>query len=226
MAEGAATDVSGQLPPTLPIFPLPGVLLLPGGRLPLNIFEPRYLAMTRDAMATHRMIGMVQPLNPDHKEWDPAVYQSGCAGRVTSFNEQQDGRYHIVLTGLSRFRIAQELTVTTLYRQVVADWQPYRVDMDGDSVDAFNRGALLAELRAYLEIHGITAEWKTIEQAPTAALINSLSMICPFAPSEKQALLEARDTCERGNVMTALIKMAVLSRRTAGNDDKPNKPLH
>lgn len=221
-----AAGAEGQLPPTLPIFPLTGVLLLPGGRLPLNIFEPRYLAMTRDAMATHRMIGMIQPTRPENREMAPPVYPMGCAGRITSFSETDDGRYLIVLTGVSRFRIAEELTVTTQYRQVIADWEPFRADVNGDDPAQVDRHRLLRVLRDYLDSQQIPAEWRAIERAPSDALVSSLAMVCPFSPSEKQALLEAPDLAERSRVMTALMEMAVLNRRAAGITDLPKGPLH
>jgi len=223
---GSTAEQSGQLPPSLAIFPLPGVLLLPGGRLPLNIFEPRYLAMTRDAIASHGMIGMVQPADPRTRDWAPAVYPVACAGRITSFSETDDGRYQIVLTGVSRFRIAEELSVTTPYRQVTADWDAYRADVEGGAGGAVNRQALLQGLRDFLELHKIPAEWQAIERAPDEALVNTLAMICPFAPSEKQALLEAADLAKRADLMTALIEMAVLNRRNAGGQDPDRRPLH
>jgi Lon protease-like protein len=226
VSQAAFAEGSGQLPPTLPIFPLTGVLLLPGGRLPLNIFEPRYLAMTRDAMASHGMIGMIQPQRPEAREVAPSVYPLGCAGRITSFSETDDGRYLIVLTGVSRFRIASELQVTTPYRQVIADWEPFRADVQGDDAAQVDRERLMTVLRAYLDQHGIPAEWRAIERAPSDALVSSLAMVCPFSPSEKQALLEAPHLGERSRVMIALMEMAVLNRRAAGITDMPRGPLH
>jgi Lon protease-like protein len=210
VAEGLSFD---QLPRALPIFPLAGVLLLPGGKLPLNIFEPRYLAMTRDAMAGSRMIGMVQPLDPKSRAKAPEIYLTGCAGKITSFSETDDGRFQITLTGICRFAVVEELGVTTAYRQVLASFARYRDDLSGGAdPDAVQRQRLLPALKAYLEFASIPADWKAIERAPNDALVNSLAMVCPFEPSEKQALLEAHDLAERSRVMTALIEMALLQR--------------
>ena len=209
-----------QLPRTLPIFPLAGVLLLPGGKLPLNIFEPRYLAMTRDAMGGHRIIGMLQPLNPANRQAKPEIYQIGCAGRITSFKETDDGRFLINLTGLCRFNIVEELTVTTPYRQVLASYARYRSDLQENDPEAVDRDRLLPALRAYLAQRQIPADWRAIEKAPNDALINSLAMICPFAASEKQALLEASDIGERARVMTALIEMALLQQAGGGAEPR------
>jgi Lon protease-like protein len=210
MAGGLSFD---QLPRALPIFPLAGVLLLPGGKLPLNIFEPRYLAMTRDAMAGNRMIGMIQPLDPQSRVKAPAIYMTGCAGRVTSFKETDDNRFLITLTGVCRFVVVEELGVTTPYRQVLASFARFRNDLaPAAEPEAVQRQRLLPALKAYLDMASIPADWKAIEKAPSDALVNSLAMICPFEPSEKQALLEAHDLAERSRVMTALIEMALLQR--------------
>ncbi len=224
MTESADIGTDG-LPATLPIFPLASVLLLPGGRLPLNIFEPRYLAMTRDAMAGQRLIGMVQPLEPGTRAAKPDVYAVGCAGRITSFNETADGRILIVLTGLSRFRTIEELAVTTLYRQVRPDWLPFAADLGDRMAEGIDRPRLLKALRTYLSLHNIPAEWQAIEQAPAEALVTSLAMICPFSPGEKQALLEAADLVECCRVMTTLMEMALLQRATAPGD-AGGGPLH
>ena len=208
---------SVALPERLSIFPLPGVLLLPGGKLPLNIFEPRYLDMTRDAMAGSRMIGMIQPLDPGHESHTPPVYETGGAGLISSFRETDDGRFLITLAGICRFRVKEELEVGTRYRQVIPDWQPFAADLEGEDDSAVDRDRLLPALKAFLKCHEILADWNAIEKAPSCALVNYLSMICPFEPSEKQALLEASDLVERSRVMTALIEMSVL-QKTAGRD--------
>jgi len=220
-------DIIGTdgLPPTVPIFPLAGVLLLPGGLLPLNIFEPRYLAMIRDAMAGQRLIGMVQPADPMSRAVKPDVYKVGCAGRITQFNETGDGRYLIVLGGISRFRIAGELSTATLYRQVRADWSPYADDVDDLAAPDIDRPRLMKALRGFLSLHNIPAEWAAIEKAPGDALVTSLAMICPFAPSEKQALLEAGDIVERCTVMVALMEMALLNRASPQGDEH-GRPLN
>src|SRR6516164_967835 len=192
------------LPSILPIFPLTGVLLLPRGRLPLNIFEPRYLAMTRDALAGERLIGMVQPSDPQAAGDNPPVYPTGCAGRITSFSETDDGRFLITLTGISRFHIREELPLLEGYRRVVPDWRD------------FDRERLLRGLRAYFQHHRIEADWDAITSVPGERLVTSIAMICPFEPSEKQALLEAPDLDERARLLTAIVEMAVLNRPSDG----------
>lgn len=196
------------LPESLPIFPLTGVLLLPRGRLPLNIFEPRYLAMTEDALKAERLIGMVQPQEGQGDDGEPRVYRTGCAGRMTSFSETEDGRYLITLTGLARFDIAQELPRDRLYRRVVPDWQPYRGDL-AESAGVFDRARLLSALKPYLERQGVVADWPAVEATPEERLVTTIAMVAPLRPSEKQALLEARDLAERARLLTALIEMSV-----------------
>jgi len=220
-----------ELPATLPIFPLTGVLLLPRGKLPLNIFEPRYLAMVSDALAGDRMIGMVQPFEDDPStltggtppgeqsaadRQKPAVYPTGCAGRISAFSEADEGRLHITLTGVARFTIREEIPSLRGYRRVMPDWQSYKSDLAVADDAIVDRPRLFAALRAYFALHGITADWDSIGATPDEPLVTSLAMICQFAPSEKQALLEAPDLAERSRVMTALVEMAVLARSVAG----------
>lgn len=211
-----------ELPQTLPIFPLPGVLLLPRGRLPLNIFEPRYLAMTRDALAGDRLIGMVQPKpGPNgHKAGGDVgaagIYPVGCAGRLTSFAETDDGRYLITLTGFCRFMVKEELPLTQGYRRMRVDWSGYRVDREIAAPSGLRRPDFESTLAHYFRLYGIQADWTTIKEAPDERLITSLAMICPFAPTEKQALLEAPTLADRARVIQALIEMAVAER---GSDD-------
>lgn len=213
---------AASLPARIPVFPLAGVLLLPGGKLPLHIFEPRYRDMVRDALDGERLIGMVQPTDPACPHRRPELYRTGCAGRIVEERKTEDGRYYVALHGLCRFRIVEELAVETRYRQVRADWTPYRADVGAPDEDGrVDRARLLPALRAYLQLAGIPADWKAVEGAPSAALVNYLSMICPFSPSEKQALLEAGDVVERGRVMTALIEMAVLAKAGGREDDRP-----
>ena len=207
---------SAALPAILPIFPLTGVLLLPRGRLPLNIFEPRYLAMTRDALAGERMIGMVQPSNPAGSGSNPPVYPTGCAGRITSFAETEDGRFLIILTGTSRFRIREELPLLEGYRRVVPEWREFARDLENEDEAGFDRDRLLRGLRAYFRQHQISADWDAITAVPGERLVTSIAMICPFEPSEKQALLEAPDLDERARLLTAIVEMAVLNRPSDG----------
>ena len=212
MAGTGFTPSFAELPTTLAIFPLTGVLLLPRGKLPLNIFEPRYLNMTRDALAGHRMIGMVQPCADEPGNDAPAVYATGCAGRITSFNETEDGRFLITLTGVARFDIGTEVETIRGYRRVTPDWTRFKSDLAETGDAAVDRPRLLNGLQAFFKLHSITADWEAITSTPDERLVTSLAMICPFAPSEKQALLEAADLAERSRVMTALIEMAVLRR--------------
>ncbi len=180
------------LPAEIPIFPLSGALLLPEGRLPLNIFEPRYLAMVEDALAAGRMLGMVQgdPALP-RLGADSQTYKVGCLGRVSSFSETDDGRLLITLTGLVRFRIAEEIAGRRGYRRVRADYAEFAADLDVTAPPPpLDREALLAALRPYFRARGIEANWEAIEQTGEAMLVTTLCMVCPFDVREKQALLE------------------------------------
>lgn len=208
-----------SLPERIAIFPLRGAILLPGGRLPLNIFEPRYLAMTRDAMAGGRLIGMIQPRETDEDTYTPPIYGIGCLGRITEFAETGDGRYQIALTGVCRFRVSQEVASDTAYRQVLADYSDFPEDFGeeetaGRTVD---RQRLVGGLRKFLDRQGLNADWEAAERASDVALINSLSMMLPLDPSEKQALLEAANVPERADILTTLIEMSLL----AGDGDSP-----
>lgn len=215
--------LAASLPARIPIFPLAGVLLLPGGKLPLHIFEARYRDMVRDALAGERLIGMVQPTDPACADPRPGIYGTGCAGRIVEERQTEDGRFYVTLHGLCRFRVVREPAVTTRYRQVDADWTPYGADVGAPDEDRrVDRERLLPALRAYLKLAGMPADWQAVEAAPSAALVNYLAMICPFSPSEKQALLEAGDVAERGRVMTALIEMAVLAK-AGGREDEQAK---
>ena len=204
------------LPSILPIFPLTGVLLLPRGRLPLNIFEPRYLAMTRDALAGERLIGMVQPSDPRAAGDNPAVYPVGCAGRITSFSETDDGRFLITLTGISRFRSREELPLLEGYRRVIPEWREFARDLASDDEPGFDRDRMLRGLRAYFQHHRIEADWDAITSVPGERLVTSIAMICPFEPSEKQALLEAPNLDERARLLTAMVEMAALNQTRDG----------
>lgn len=197
------------IPTRFPIFPLSGAILLPGGNLPLNIFEPRYLQMTRDAMRTDRMIGMVQPCSETASDRNK-VYRVGCVGRIGSFAETEDGRYLINLAGLCRYDVLEELTVSTPYRQVVASFDRWQRDLEQPAPSDSLRPTLCAALRGYFEVNDISADWAQIEAAPLGGLITSLAMICPFEPCEKQALLEAVGAEERGRVLIALLQMGAL----------------
>jgi len=204
------------LPTILPIFPLTGVLLLPRGRLPLNIFEPRYLAMTRDALAGDRLIGMVQPSNPGSSGDNPPVYPMGCAGRITSFAETEDERFLITLTGTCRFRIRDELPLLEGYRRVVPEWSEFARDLGSEDEPAFDRERLMRGLKGYFQQHQISADWGAINSVPGERLVTSVAMVCPFEPSEKQALLEASDLNERARLLTAMVEMALMHTSGVG----------
>jgi len=208
-----------ELPRVLPIFPLEGVLLLPGGRLPLNIFEPRYLAMFDDAMASNRLIGMVQPCEECLGKENPKVYDTGCAGRITSFNETDDGRYLVTLSGLIRFDIERELPPGS-YRLVEPDYARFRTDMDEDK-GTIDRDRLVKVLNTYFEANSIEGDWEAIEQTSDERLVTSLAMICPLGASEKQALLESMTLTERAEALTAIMEMAAHS-----NDDVRESKHH
>jgi hypothetical protein len=197
-----------QLPETIPVFPLTGVLLLPRGKLPLNIFEPRYLNMVQDALASNRLIGMIQPRDGGMGN-HPPLYDIGCVGRITSFSETEDGRFLITLTGISRFKIAGEVPTTRGYRRIIADWSAFAGDLDEDAPCDLDRTNLDGTLRAYFKQQGISANWDSIAQAPLDRLITSLAMICPFDAPEKQALLESPDLNARAKLLLALVEMAV-----------------
>ena len=216
MAQGYVRAV--DLPQVIPVFPLPGAILLPRGQLPLNIFEPRYLNMIDDAMAGDRIIGMIQPQGSQSL---PGLSPVGCAGRITSFAETSDGRYLITLTGCARFRLAAELPTQTPYRQIRADFAPFEADLAAPPVDdvGLDRDTLLDALRAYLETRGLDIDWDTAETAPPEALINSLSMALPFEPAEKQALLEAASLTDRSDVLTALL---TIDAADDGEGDAPS----
>lgn len=198
-----------DLPTEFPVFPLTGALLLPYGKLPLNIFEPRYKAMVEDALAAPRMFAMIQP-DPNAPEGTsgPGLYQIGCLGRLSSFSETDDGRYLITLTGLLRFSIATELDMRRGYRRVRADFSDYLQDLTpSPSLHGVEREPLLAALRAFFTHRGIDANWDAIRKMPDEALVVTLSMVCPFEAAEKQALLEAPTDADRASTLLALLQM-------------------
>lgn len=211
MQVGNARYLTGSdLPKTLALFPLAGALLLPGGQLPLNIFEPRYLAMFDDALAGNRLIGMIQPaLDADGNDPRPPLAKVGCVGRITSFGETGDGRYILSLTGVTRFRLLEEIDAQTPYRQ--ARIAPFLTDLEPQDEDSVDRKSLLAAFRAYLEANTLEADWENIARASNATLVNSMSMMAPFGPAEKQALLEADDLKTRAETLVAITEI-VLAR--------------
>jgi hypothetical protein len=217
-----------DLPQTMPIFPLTGALLVPGGRMPLNIFEPRYLAMTRHAlMQPDRLIGMVQPKERGSERktspgFKPEVERVGCAGRIISFEETDDGRYQMTLSGLIRFRIVEELPVDGGgFRLVKPDFAPFATDIAQPNFTLPGRARFIATLKGYFEARNASVDWKAIDAMADRQLVISLAMLCPFSPDEKQALLECRDLSELGEMLLALFELAVRGR----NDDQ-RPPLH
>lgn len=215
MASNVTYHKTDELPDVIPVFPLRAALLLPRGEMPLNIFEPRYLAMIEDAIRGHRIIGMIQP-EPESGEDDerPPLVKIGCAGRLTAMGETGDGRYLITLTGVARFRIAEELGVTTPYRQARVGYDEFVVDLaPGEGQDAVDRDALLKTLKDYLTANSLEADWDGIRRAPNEALVNALAMMSPFGPREKQALLEAPDLKSRAEILVAVTEMDLARAR-------------
>ena len=199
-----------NLPTTLAVFPLAGAVLLPRGQLPLNIFEPRYLAMVDAALAGNRLIGMVQPAENESRTLKPALCAVGCTGRLTGFRETEDGRYLITVTGICRFRMVGEHDVITPFRQITADYRSFAEDLNppAETAEAFPRKRLVSALRTYLVYRDMQADWESMANAPAEALVNALAMLCPFEPAEKQALLEAVDWTERVKTLIALLEMS------------------
>jgi uncharacterized protein len=211
MAINAPYRTPKDIPDLIPVFPLPRALLLPRTELPLNIFEPRYLQMIEDAIQGDRVIGMIQPNEPEENASKvPPLYQIGCAGRITTFAETGDGRYQVVLTGIARFRVIEEVSVTTPYRQCKVDYNVFAEDLvQGVGEDEVDREALLKTLANYLAANSIEADWSGITQAPTEALVNGLSLMSPFGVREKQALLEARDLRHRAELLVAATEITL-----------------
>ncbi len=198
-----------ELPTEFAVFPLPGALLLPGGKLPLNIFERRYLAMFEDCLSEGRVVGMIQldelrPATPS----GPALYRVGCLGRLSSFSETDDGRLLVTLTGLIRFAVKVELEMRRGYRRIRADFTRFRADLDEAApAPDLDRDGLVDALRAYFAARGFDANWEAIDEMPDEALVSTLAMVCPFDPAEKQALLEAQDTADRAGTLLTLLRM-------------------
>ena len=208
-----------SLPEVFPVFPLTGVLLLPRAMLPLHIFEPRYRAMVRDALDDEGIVGMVQPRAEGADPTNPPIYEIGCAGKIQSSEKLDDGRYMIALQGIARFRIDRELALHPEgYRTVHADFDGFGADLDARRSSAVDRESLLEALREFLARRGLSADWDAVAKADDEMLVNALSMGCPFAPNEKQGLLECRDTGERARMLEALFAMSGFE---AANDDDP-----
>jgi uncharacterized protein len=209
----------GDLADVIPVFPLPGALLLPRGQMPLNIFEPRYVAMIDDALRSGlRLIGMIQPdaAHPG-SESKPNLYKVGCVGRITQIAETGDGRYLLQLTGIARFRVAEELGVTTPYRQCRVSYSPYIDDFTArKGEDEVDRKTLLQALSDFLTANDLKADWEGIETAPNEALVNALAMMSPYGTAEKQALLEAPDLKTRAEILVAVTEIELAKKTTGG----------
>ncbi len=210
---------SADLPQIIPVFPLPGALLLPRGQMPLNIFEPRYLEMVDDSLRDgHRLIGMIQP-DPAHPGPDdkPALFKIGCVGRITQLAETGDRRYLIQLVGVARFRVEEELAVSTGYRQCRVTFVPFAAASGArHGEDEVDREALLEALAAFLKANKLKTDWEGIESAPNEALVNALAMMSPYSPAEKQALLEAPNLKTRADMLVAITEIELAKRNTDG----------
>jgi len=194
-----------DLPTRVRLFPLGGAVLMPRAVMPLNIFEPRYLAMVRDAMASDHMIAILQPMG-DWENERTDLFNVGGIGRITQYSETGDGRFLIALSGLARFRVVQELSVTTPYRQAEVDYAPYAADWSpAIPLAPVARASVEATLKAYLEAQGLSADWDAVKSADDESLVNTLSVVCPFVPAERQALLEAKTLPERASTLTTLM---------------------
>lgn len=209
-----------DLPNELLIFPLSGALLLPWGRLPLNVFEPRYLNMTLDALKQGRIIGMIQPdleRGKSEAKTEPALYTMGCAGRITSFEETEDGRLHIVLRGLIRFRIDQEIEGRLGYRRVKPRYDLFKGDLDVPASVKIDRALIVERLKPYLDVHSVPISVEVLQGLSDASLVNSVCMICPFDPREKQALLECADINVRAETLAKLLQIGMFDTGAAGS---------
>ena len=209
------------LPSIIPLFPLPGTTLLPRCSLPLNIFEPRYLKMVTNASNTPgKLIGMIQPLNNALEGKKPELYTTGCVGKIEHMEHTNDNRIEIMLRGITRFRIKSELDTTTPYRQATIDFDEYKNDLEAPEHNCnINRLDLLAGLSDYLDKRGLSADYSGIEGAPDEILVNTLSMIIPFQPSEKQALVETESIQSRNKMLLSLLKMATVTFDPSSNGE-------
>jgi len=209
-----------ELPAVIPVFPLPGALLLPRGQMPLNIFEPRYLAMVDDCLRDgHRLIGMIQPdATHSRNEERPTLFRVGCVGRITQLAESGDGRYILELTGISRFRVIEEISALTAYRQCKVDYFPFVDDFTArKGEDEVDRAALLEALTDFLKANNLQVDWEGIERAPNEALVNALAMMSPYGVAEKQAMLEAPDLKTRAEILIAVTEMDLARKSTSGD---------
>ena len=220
MTKFVNTPPLAQLPKIVPIFPLTGTLLLPGAQLPLHIFEERYCDLVSDSLAGTRIFGMIQPLDSKADEATPPLYNIGSVGRIVAFRETEDGRYYITLHGICRFKSCGEVITSKTYREVDVDYAPFGTDLESEEGDKklLDRSTLIPALKKFLSLYDVKVDWDGLDEVSDTALIQSLSMACPFEPREKQVLLEAQNSAERGALLSSLIEMAVMSQ--SGTDEK------
>ena len=210
LAGNKAYQTAADIPARIPVFPLSGALLLPSGQLPLNVFEPRYIAMVDSAMSGDRVIGMIQPALDAGESRRPRLCEIGCMGRITQFSESGDGRYLIALSGISRFRVVEEIAAGTLFRQCRVSFEEF-ADLSEPLLgeDEVDRAALLDTFRHFLDANEIEADWESVNRASNAGLVTALSMMSPWGPPEKQALLESPDHAARARTLIAITEIAL-----------------
>jgi Lon protease-like protein len=198
-------------PAVIPVFPLPGALLLPRGQMPLNIFEPRYLRMIDDALRRDRLIGMIQPDPDGASSSHPKLFRVGCAGKITQYAETGDGRYLISLTGVARFRVEAEVASSEDYRRCQVSYDEFAVDFQARAgEEQVDRAGVLKSLRDFVESNDLKVDWAGIDEAPNEALVNALCMMSPFGVREKQAMLEAVDLKIRADILIAVTQMELM----------------
>jgi uncharacterized protein len=208
----SAQNFLSALPEELPVYPQAGAVLLPRARLPLNISEPRDRAMVEDALGKGRLVGMIQPMTEEEME-NPPLYSVGCAGRITSFNEIDDGRLLIVLTGMCRFKVLSEMPKTRPYRIIKPEWTPYLADLGETDPALVDRNRLIDLMRIFFKKNAISVDWSVVKNAPDDILLPTIVMICPFAPNEKQALLEAESFAKRAEMLMTLLEIAAMPQK-------------
>ena len=214
------SDIS-QLPETLPVFPLTGAVILPRGELPLNIFEPRYVAMIDDAISGKRLIGMIQP--KQDMGGTAGLFRVGCVGRITRFAETGDGRYLITLTGVARFDIGKEIPGDSPYRRFSVDYSRFTADLNpGEGERSVDRDGMVSMLRSFAHSSNLEIDWGSIDAAPTETLVDALAMMCPFGANEKQALIEAIDLKTRAETLIALAKIDMAGGDKTRRDEAQN----
>ena len=214
MSDAASWISPERMPEIIPVFPLSTALLLPRARIPLHIFEPRYLAMVEDALRGERIIGLIQPVS-DVTE-PPALLPVGCAGKLTQFTETGDGRYLVTLTGIARFRVVEEIPAATEYRQCRVTFSDFVLDFTPRAgEDAVDRDSILSTLRQFADLNDLEIDWQSVRAAPNEALVNALSIMSPYGPREKQALLEAPNLQRRAEVLVAITEVEIARTKRA-----------